>query len=284
MPKQESTLGKSIKLLFLSIIMSVLPITENKGRSIFALSQLQGCLPKNCVFMSIKTVILLAFLANICLGQGDLGNFQSYSSPDGYYMVLLQENWNVNGFKCAGMTAQDTANPARGIVYLSRLHEGFDILPSGVTPESYLEDYMAEDFSAGSSSVKDVQIKGYEDAGFYQNQDMVLLLSGLPFTSTPTSAKALRCSFTIDGIPVEGSFVIKTRELFGYGTIIDYFLGIYAPSDQFDQEAPSLLESFNSVQLNPQYRNICIPPSGGCTRCLDNDCCSHDCDMHGNCD
>jgi len=264
--------------------MSVLRIPETESRSIFGPIRFRGCLPKNCVFISIKAIIFLAFLANICLGQGDPGSFRSYSSPDGYYMVSLQENWKVEGFKCAGITAKDNSNPAMGIVYLSRLHEGFDILPSGVTPESYLEDYSAEDFSVGGSSVQDVQIKGYEDASFYQNQDIVYILSGLPLTSAPTSAKALRCSFTIDGIPVEGSFIIKTRELFGYGTIIDYFLGIYAPADQFDQEAPSLLAYFNSVQLNPQYRNICIPRSGGCTKCLDNDCCSHECDLQGNCD
>jgi hypothetical protein len=85
-------------------------------------------------------------------------SLRSYPSSDGYYTVSLPESWKVDGFKCSGITAQDISNPARGLSYLSKLHEGFVVLPAGVTPESYLENYMPQDFSLGGNDVHD-----YED-------------------------------------------------------------------------------------------------------------------------
>ena len=228
-------------------------------------------------------VPLLIMLMGIGSGQIDGGDLNNYYSSDNYYTISLPEGWTVSGNECNGITAQDGSNAARGIVYLSRLHEGYLMLPSGTTPESYLENYMAQDFSLGESKIEGMEIIGYEDSSFYNNQDIATLLSGFAYSTAPSSAKAIRCEFSINGIPSQGSFVIETRDLYGYGTIVDYVLGIYAPFDQFDADSPLLLQAFNSVQLNPEYRNICIPPVGGCTKCLDNDCCDHDCDAEGRC-
>lgn len=235
--------------------------------------------------LSLQAIMvpLLILFIGIGSGQMDGGDLNNYYSSDNHYTISLPEGWTVSGHECNGITAQDISNPARGIVYLSRLHEGYFMLPSGTTPESYLENYMAQDFSLGESKVDGMEIIGYEDPSFYNNQDITALLNGFAYSTTPSSARSIRCSFFIDDIPSQGSFVIKTRDLYGYGTIVDYVLGIYAPPDQFDADSPLLLVAFNSVQLNPEYRNICIPPVGGCTKCLDNDCCNHDCDAEGRC-
>ena len=239
----------------------------------------------NWIVRGIFAFVIITVFLNECTGQNVNGILSSYSSPDGYYTVSLPQGWKVDGFKCDGITAQDTSNPARGISYLSRLHVGVFMLPSGVTPESYLENYMAQDFSLGGNKASDMRIISYEDASFYNNQDISALLSEVSFTTMPTLTKAMRFSFTIDGIPAEGSFVIRTKDLMGYGTEIDGLFGFYAPTDQFNTDASLLLKAFNSVQFNPQYRNICIPPIGGneCFACNDNDCCPHQCDGQGNC-
>ena len=239
----------------------------------------------NWIVRGLFAIVTIAVFFNECTGQNLAGYLSSYSSPDGYYTVSLPQGWKVDGFKCDGITAQDTSNPARGLSYLSKLHEGVFMLPSGVTPESYLENYMAQDFSLGSNQVSDMRIISYEDPSFYNNQDISALLSGVSFTTMPTSTKAMRFSFIVDGIPAEGSFVIRTKDLLGYGTEIAGLFGIYAPADQFNTDASLLLDAFNSVQFNPQYRNICIPPIGGneCFVCNDNHCCSHQCDEQGNC-
>jgi len=53
---------------------------------------------------------------------------EAISSSDGYYTVSLPDGWKVDGFKCSGITAQDISNQARGLSYLSKLHEGFLVL------------------------------------------------------------------------------------------------------------------------------------------------------------
>jgi hypothetical protein len=234
--------------------------------------------------LAVTLAVMLLFL-NGCCAQNDAVSLRSYSSSDGYYTVSLPESWKVDGFKCSGITAQDISNSARGLSYLSKLHEGFVVLPAGVTPESYLENYMPQDFSLGGNDVHDMRIIDYEEPSFYNNKDVLSLLSGASLTSIPTSTKAMRCSFTVNGIPAEGSFVIRTKNLYGYGTKIDYLLGIYSPAHQFDIDTPMLLEAFNSVKFNPAYRNICMPVGGGddCHICLDNQCCSHVCNANGKC-
>lgn len=254
------------------IYTKVLDIFPRVGKTLRSLSS------------QIILVPLLILIAGTAAGQMDGGDLNNYYSSDNYYTISLPEGWIVNGHECNGITAQDASNAARGIVYLSRLHEGYFMLPSGTTPEFYLENYMAQDFSLGESKIEGLKMVGYEDSNFYNNQYIAALLGGFAaYSTTPSSSKAIRCNFSIDSIPTQGSFVIKTRDLYGYGTIVDYVLGIYAPFDQFDADSPILLQAFNSVQLNPEYRNICIPPVGGCTKCLDNDCCDHDCDAEGRC-
>jgi len=236
------------------------------------------------IVISFILIIGLALLSGIGLAQIDPGELKSYSSPDGYYFVSLPDGWKVDGFKCAGIFAQDLSNPARGMVYLCKLHEGIYMLPSGVIPESYLENYLAADFSLGANQVGDMRMEGYEVPGFYSSPDVDALLQNQASLSSLVSAKAMRCTFLVNDVPAAGSFLVVTRELYGIGTTVDYLLGFYAPVDQFDEDAPALISAFNSVKLNPAYRNICIPPAGGeCIECLDSDCCSHECDMQGYC-
>ena len=120
--------------------------------------------------------------------------------------------------------------------------------------------------------------------GFYSSPDVEALLQNQASLSSLVFAKAMRCTFLVNDVPAAGSFLVVTRELYGIGTTVDYLLGFYAPADQFDEDAPALISAFNSVKLNPAYRNICIPPAGGeCVECQDSDCCSHECDMQGYC-
>ena len=56
-----------------------------------------------------------------------------------YFTVSLPDGWDITGLGCNGITAVDSANPARGIIALNHLHQGFDILPSYITPETYVE-------------------------------------------------------------------------------------------------------------------------------------------------
>ena len=110
-------------------------------------------------------IIGLSLLSGIGLAQIDQVGLKSYSSPDGYYSVSLPDGWKVDGFKCAGIFAQDLSNPARGMVYLCKLHEGIYMLPSGVTPESYLENYLAADFQPGRKSGRQHEDGGLRSAG-----------------------------------------------------------------------------------------------------------------------
>jgi hypothetical protein len=79
----------------------------------------------------------------------------------------VPEGWNVVGLGCCGIAASDSTNPARGIIALNHLHQGFNVLPAYITPETYLEHYMPQDFSLGDSIVTDMSFIDYED-----NQDM----------------------------------------------------------------------------------------------------------------
>ena len=99
-------------------------------------------------YRMLALAVTLIFL-NGGSAQSDAVHLRSYSSSDSYYTVSLPDGWKVDGFKCSGITAQDISNPARGLAYLSKLHEGFVVLPMGVTPESYLENYLPQDFSLG---------------------------------------------------------------------------------------------------------------------------------------
>ncbi len=126
------------------------------------------------------------------------------------------------------------------------------MLPAYTTPESYLENYMSQDFSQGESRVTNMRLLFYEEDQTLANT----LASG-----ALSSAKSMRCSFEVNGIPAQGSFTVVTRELMGYGTVVDYLAGGYAPPDQFDMEASMLFDVWNSIQFNRNYFGICYQVS-----------------------
>ena len=134
-----------------------------------------------------------------------------------YYAISVPEGWNVVGSGCCGIAASDSTNPARGIIALNHLHQGFNMLPAYTSPETYLENYMPEDFSLGESRVTEMRIIGYE-----KDQDLANALAS--YTGSLASGKSMHCSFAVNGIPSKGSFTIVTTDLMGYGTTVN-FLG-----------------------------------------------------------
>ena len=77
---------------------------------------------------SIWTLLLAAIILCIAPASAQL-----------YFTVSVPDGWDITGLGCNGITAVDNTNPARGIVALNHLHQGFDILPSYTSPETYLE-------------------------------------------------------------------------------------------------------------------------------------------------
>lgn len=67
----------------------------------------------------------------------------------------------------------------------------------------------------------------------------------------------MRASFKNQGIPALGSFTIGTRQLGGYYTAVAYVWAIYAPADQFEVDAPVLLEIFNSIDYSESFLGEC---------------------------
>jgi hypothetical protein len=168
----------------------------------------------------LLSLMLLMATVGTCIGDMDC--------PPGvvYYTISAPEDWSIVGMGCCGIAASDSTNPARGIIALNRLHQGFNMLPAYTTPETYL------------------RIIGYED-----NQDLANAFAS--YTGFMASGKSMRGSFSVNGIPAKGSFSIVTNELMGYGTTVEFVAGIYAPADQFDMDAPMLLDVFKSIQLMP---------------------------------
>lgn len=221
----------------------------------------------------LLSLMLLMSTAGMCIGQ------DTCSLGSMYYTVSVPEGWNTAGLGCCGITASDSANSARGIVALNHLHQGFNMLPPYTTPETYLENYLPQDFSLGGNQISDMKIIAYEE-----NQDLANAFSS--YIGSLASGKSMRCSFAVNGIPAEGSFTVVAKELMGYGTTIEYLAGIFAPADQFDTDASMLVDIFDSIQLIPNYRNICIPPEACLSwqySCKDK-CCSEPCKANGYCD
>ena len=219
--------------------------------------------------------LMLLIVAVVGNGMGDI----DCTPGKAYYTISVPEGWNVVGMGCCGIAASDSTNPARGIVALNHLHQGFNMLPANTPPETYLENYMPQDFSLGESKVTDLRIIGYED-----NQDLANAFAS--YAGSMASGKSMRCSFAVNGIPAEGSFTVITTNLMGYGTTVDFLGGVYAPADQFDMDAPMLIDAFKSIQLISSYRNICTPPEACLSwqySCKDK-CCSEPCNEYGYCD
>ena len=212
--------------------------------------------------------MIIVLTANICIGQP--GN-------QIYFTISVPDSWEITGVGCNGITAVDSTNPARGIIALNHLHQGFDILPSYTTPETYVEYYMPQDFSIEGNQITNMTIIAYED-----NQDIANAY--VSWTGVLGSSKSMRCSFEVNGIPTEGSFTVATRELFGYGTTVDLLFGIFAPAGQFDMDAPMLLGAIESIRLIRDYFCICFDcPAYGCDYHCTNGCCDHPCDEYDRC-
>ncbi len=143
----------------------------------------------------------------------------------------------------------------RGVVFLNGLHQSVQPLPQGVTPERYVTDYMAQDFSVGGNSVSDVKIL------FYENADISALNTG------GITAKSMRISYVSNGVPCTGSFTVATYQT-GVSTAVAYLWGIYSTSDNFygrrSGSAPDLLfhrlRQF-SLKFLQEYLEYCL---GGC--------------------
>jgi len=76
----------------------------------------------------------------------------------------------------------------------------------------------------------------YEDS-----QDLANALAS--YAGSLASGKSMRCSFAVNGIPAEGSFKVITTDLMGYGTAVNFLGEVYAPADQFDMNAPMLIDA-----------------------------------------
>jgi len=212
--------------------------------------------------------MIIVLTANICIGQ---------PGPQIYFTISVPDSWEITGVGCNGITAVDSMNPARGIIALNHLHQGFDILPSYTTPETYVEYHMPQDFSVGGDQITNMTIIAYED-----NQDIANAY--VSWTGVLGSAKSMRCSFEVNSIPAEGSFTVATRELFGYGTTVDLLFGIFAPAGQFDMDAPMLLGAIDSIRLIRDYFCICFDcPAYGCDYHCTNGCCDNPCDEYDRC-
>lgn len=219
--------------------------------------------------MKLPSICILLF-ASLLLGIAP-------ASAQLYFTVSVPDGWDITGLGCNGITAVDNTNPARGIVALNHLHQGFDILPSYTTPETYLEYYMPQDFSLGETRVSEMKIIEYE-------ADQQLSNAYVSWAGPTSSAKSMRCTFLVNGIPAEGSFMVATRELFGYGTTVDLLYGIFAPAEEFEKEAPALLASVDSIRLIREYFCVCFDcPAYGCDYQCSNGCCNQPCDENDRC-
>jgi hypothetical protein len=166
------------------------------------------------------------------------------TTQEGKVKMRVPDGWKVTVLPgCTGLYAEDTANPARGVIFLNFLHADLNTgLPPGVTPEEYLTEYLPQDFTTVSA----MKMLHYEDA------DVSFLSAG-----ASSEVKAMRASFNNQGVPAVGSFMIGTRQIGGYYTTVDYLWGIYAPADQFEVDAPILLEIANSIDYSESILGQC---------------------------
>ncbi len=168
-------------------------------------------------------------------GQSSIGPLRQTQQSGGVSMKV-PDGWNVQVMPyCAGLVATDPQN-RRGVVFLNSLHkEPGTTLPPGVSPEQYLTDYLSRDFS----TVSDVRILSYEEG------DLSAISSG------SGSVKAMRIAFLNSGTPTTGSFTVGTSQVGGgYFTAVEYLWGIYAPTTDWERDAPVLLESFFSIDYS----------------------------------
>lgn len=198
---------------------------------------------------SVALIVALVAASGVCIGQDEC--------PPGalFYSISLPDGWEILGLGCCGVAASDPENPARGVVALNHIHRGFYMLPPYTSPEAYVEGYMSQDFSLGRNRIEDMRILSYE-------ADQSLASAMAQYSGFMAEGRSMRCSFSVNGIPAEGSFTVVTKELMGYGTTVDFLAGVFAPADQLEREAPMLLNVLGSILILPQYRGLCLRSGG----------------------
>lgn len=193
----------------------------------------------------IRLILICAISASMAAGQqSSIGHLQAKEFP-GKMTMLLPQGWTVDDYQCSGIVAYSPSDPLRRVLFLNALHQGYNMLPRGTTPESFVTDYLAQDLSLGGDQVSDVTILGYEDAD----------LSHLSLFGS-AQVKAMRCSMNINGNPVLASLTVGTYDV-QLGTSVAYLWGIYAPADQFDIDSPVLKEIFDSIRYDKGYTDEC---------------------------
>lgn len=165
------------------------------------------------------------------------------TSQQGGVNVRIPRGWSVTVFPaCTGLVALDPDKPERSVIFLNGLHQGTEPLPAGVTPETYLTQYLSEDFQ----TVSDVRIVRYETAD----------VSGLSMGGR-ISVKAMRASFSNQGVLATGSFTVGTYDVGGVSTAVAYLYGVTSSSDEFDADGPKLLDVFNSIDYAQSTLGAC---------------------------
>lgn len=155
--------------------------------------------------------------------------------------MLIPDGWNTKVFPaCTGLVTVDGSNAARSIIFLNGLHQSVDPLPSGVTPEDYVEKYMQKDFT----TMSDVKIIKYEDA------DLGALRAG------GANVKAMRISFKNNGVPATGSFIVNTYGWSG-SSAVGYIWGITSTEEEFDADGGTLLAMIKSIKYDETTLEEC---------------------------
>jgi hypothetical protein len=176
-------------------------------------------------------------------GASTIGQLQP-TVQSGGVSILLPSGWNTLVLPgCSGLVAADSSLP-RGVVFLNGLHQSVQPLPQGITPELYVTDYMAQDFSVGGNRVSEVKIL------FYEKADISALNTG------GITAKSMRISYLSNGVPCTGSFTVATYQT-GVSTAVAYLWGIYSTTDKFYADAPDLLRIFYSINYSSSSLSAC---------------------------
>ena len=176
-------------------------------------------------------------------GGSTIGQLQPTVLSGGVSM-LQPRGWNTLVLPgCSGLMSADAQMP-RGIIFLNGLHQSIQPLPRGITPERYVTDYMAQDFSVGGNRVSDVKIL------FYENADISALNTG------GITAKSMRVSYLSNGVPCTGSFTVATYQT-GVSTAVGYLWGIFSTKDNFNADAPDLLRIFYSIDYSSSSLSSC---------------------------
>jgi hypothetical protein len=176
-------------------------------------------------------------------GGSTIGQLQP-TVQSGGVSILQPGGWNTLVLPgCSGLITADAQMP-RGVVFLNGLHQSVQPLPQGITPERYVTEYMAQDFSVGGNRVSDVKIL------FYENADISSLNTG------GITAKSMRISYMSNGVACTGSFTVATYQT-GVSTAVAYLWGIYSPSDNFLADAPDLLRIFYSIDYSSSSLSSC---------------------------